>query len=372
MFTIPTTILLCLYAAFLCYLLIRLLLFSPAVPSPPLDLPSLSVVVPFKNEADNLDALCASLRAQDFRGAWEVVLVNDGSDDDYAAAADRFRARFGTRFVCVDSAFDETKNLTSKQQAIDKGIETAGYDWIVLTDADMMFAPDWLSSLAANAAAGSDLVFGRTSMHSAESVTHGGLFGFLQRFQLEFLFSAAYAFYAAGLGTSCMGNNILVRKKAYRELGGQKAVGYSIVEDMDLYAAFRRRGYRAAPQAPFIARAWTSPCETAGLWYHQMLRWARGGFSHNPLLLCAALLFTFQNITLAASCFWRVDGAVGVLAAANFLLTMLYAATAFRKTRSDGNALFFPIYLVFALVEAFVFCISFVITPRVRWKKNSV
>jgi cellulose synthase/poly-beta-1,6-N-acetylglucosamine synthase-like glycosyltransferase len=353
---------------FLLYILIRLLLFSPATPSLPGDLPSLSVVVPFKNEAQNLDALCASLAAQDFRGTWDIVLVNDGSDDDCAAAVDRFRNRFGARFACLDSPFDATKNLTSKQQALDTGIAAARNDWIVLTDADMMFAPDWLSSLAANAAPGSDLVFCRTAMRT----DHSGLFGFLQSYQLDFLFSAAYAFCAAGMGGSCMGNNILIRKTAYRDLGGQTAIGYSIVEDMDLYRTFKRRGYATAPQAPFTSRAWTTPCETAGQFYHQMLRWARGGFSRNPLLLCAALLFTFQNIVFAASMFGVMSSAIFILSAANIFLTMVYIAAAFKKIRSHGNTLFFPLYLVFSMIEAFVFCFSFVITPRVKWKNKKV
>ena len=366
MLSVLTTIFLCIYAAFLVYAVASLFLYDPALPQPPRDLPSISVVVPFRNEAQNLGDLCDSLAGQEYDGEWEVVLVNDGSSDDFTAALGRFRDRFGARFTYVDSPFDPAKNLTSKQQALDKGIETGRGEWIALTDADMTFDNDWLSAFAANTGEGLDLVFG----HTAELSTGQGLFGSLQRFQLEFLFATAYTFHAAKVDGSCMGNNLLIRKKAYNEIGGQQGVGRSIVEDRDLYKEIRRRGRKTAPLEPFAAKAFTSPCDTLPRFYHQMLRWARGGFLSSPLLLCAALLFCFQNISLFASMCWTMPVSATWLSVMNFFLTLLYTGFAFRKIHSKENVLFFPVYLVFTLIEAVLFFLSFVTTPKVRWKER--
>jgi cellulose synthase/poly-beta-1,6-N-acetylglucosamine synthase-like glycosyltransferase len=368
MVTITATLLLCLYGLFIAYVLVRLLLFNPDRPEAPQDLPFLSVVVPFKNEARNLDSLCDSLAVQEYGGDWEVVLVNDGSTDDFAAAVGRFRDRFGSGFTIVDSPFDPAKSLTSKQQALDAGMESARGEWVVFTDADMTFAKDWLSAFAAAMAGGGpDLVFGHTALSP-----DGGLSGLLQRFQLEFLFATAYSFHAAGLDGSCMGNNLLIRKKAYLEIGGQKGIGCSIVEDRDLYKEFKRRGYATAPLEPFTAHAFSSPCDTLPRFYHQMLRWTRGGFASSPLLLCAALIFSFQNSTLFASMCGATPYAVTCICVANFFLTMLFAGLAFRKIYSKENIFFIPLYLVFTLLEAVVFCLSFIVTPRVRWKGSKM
>jgi cellulose synthase/poly-beta-1,6-N-acetylglucosamine synthase-like glycosyltransferase len=368
MLTIPVSILLCLYGLFIVYILIRLFQYDQDRPQAPKALPFLSVVVPFKNEARNLGTLCESLAGQDYDGEWEVVLVNDGSSDDFALALARFRDRFGADFTLVDSHFDPAKNLTSKQQALDAGIETTRGDWIVLTDADMTFVKGWLSAFAANAAKDLDLVFG----HTALVMSGRGLFGFLQRFQLEFLFATAYAFHAAKLDGSCMGNNLLIRKKAYQDIGGQKGIGRIIVEDRALYKEFHRRGRKTAPIEPFTATAFTSPCDTLPQFYHQMLRWARGGFASSPLLLCAAVLFTFQNISLFSALCGAMPFSVTCLSVADFLLTMFFTALAFRKIHSRENVFLFPTYLIFSLMEAFVFCVSFVITPQVKWKNNKV
>jgi cellulose synthase/poly-beta-1,6-N-acetylglucosamine synthase-like glycosyltransferase len=370
MLAMTVLLFLCLYATFVVYVLIRLFLHKPLGPasSQTGDHPSLSVVIPFKNEAHNLDALCASLADQDYGGEWEVVLVNDGSDDDFATALTRFRDRLGVRFSCVDSHFDPSKPLTSKQQAIDKGIEAATYAWVALTDADMTFARDWLARCAAGAHAGTDMAFGHTAIQPQDH----GFFARCQRFQLEFLFASAYAFHAAGLDGSCMGNNILIRKKAYQETGGQHAIGRSIVEDRDLYREFKRRGRAITAFEPFEACAFTAPCATIPQFYHQMLRWTRGGFSSSPLLFFAALAFSFQNISLFAAVSGTAPCAVTCLSAANFLMTMFFAGLAFKKISSRENVLFLPVYLVFALAEGFVFFFSFVITPRVKWKNRKV
>jgi cellulose synthase/poly-beta-1,6-N-acetylglucosamine synthase-like glycosyltransferase len=368
MFTILTTIFLSLYGAFLVWLMIRIAARKSALPEQPQPSPSLSIVVPFKNEAHNLDTLCASLALQDFCGAWEVILVNDGSDDDFAAAVERAHVLLGARLVLVESRFDAAQRLTSKQQALDKGVAAARYEWVVFTDADMEFAGNWLSSYASCAEPDVSLVFGHTAIRPSDR----GLFALVQRFQLEFLFATAYAFHAASLDSSCMGNNLLIRKSAYCSFGGQEGIGYSIVEDRDLYRAFTRRGFKTAPCEPFRALAFTASCTTPAQFYHQALRWARGGFSRLTILLPAALLFTFQNAAFAASLFGCMPRPVTILTVLNFFITLGFTGLAFWKTHSGENVLFLPVYLIFTLVEAIVFCCSFFVTPKVRWKSRKL
>jgi cellulose synthase/poly-beta-1,6-N-acetylglucosamine synthase-like glycosyltransferase len=329
-------------------------------------LPGISIIIPFNNEAHNLATLLDSLSRQEYAGPWEVLLVNDGSTDSFREAAAPFLGRFPARFRIIDSVFDKCVNLTSKQQALDKGVREAGLEWCVFSDADMIFEKDWLAVFAANAVPGRDFIFGHTTM------TGKGPFNTLQRFQLEFLFAVAYSFHSAGIAGSCMGNNLLVRKQAYTGLGGQARIGYSIVEDRDLYSAFKRHGYSVAPAHPFSARAATLPCASLSQFYHQMIRWARGGFSFSSLLLPAGLLLTAQNFSLLAALCGLLPPVVEALSLANFFLTMIFVHVAFRKTGSGESAFFFPVFYVFMLAETIAFLFSFLITPRVEWKSRKL
>ncbi len=200
----------------------------------------------------------------------------------------------------------------------------------------------------------------------------GGTFAALQRFQLEFLFAAAYAFHAAGIDGSCMGNNLLVRKRAYHEVGGQATIGYCIVEDRGLYAAFKRRNMSIAPAHPFFAKTATYPCDTVAQFYQQMLRWARGGFSLGATLFAAGMLFAVQNVSVIAATAGLLKPVNAVLSVVNFLGTMTFTHLAFKKIGSSETALFYPVHQVFVALEILVFCLSFLITPKVIWKKRQV
>jgi cellulose synthase/poly-beta-1,6-N-acetylglucosamine synthase-like glycosyltransferase len=366
MITLIISVLLACYAVFVVWLLVTTLRHRSIPPGGKAGPSGISIIIPFNNEAHNLQTLLDSLSRQEYGGLWEVVLVNDGSSDNYRETAGPFFNGFPARLRIVDSVFDKSVRLTSKQQALDKGVTEASCEWCVFSDADMIFEKDWLAAFSANAVPGRDLVFGHTT------ITGKGLFPALQRFQLEFLFAAAYSFHVAGLAGSCMGNNLLIRKETYTRLGGQAKIGYSIVEDRDLYKAFKRHGYSVAPAYPFLAKAATLPCLSITQFYHQMLRWARGGFSFTSMLLPAGLLLTAQNFAFLAALCGLLPFETMMLSLANFFLTLLYAHSAFRKTGSSESALFFPVYYVIMLIETVVFLFSFLITPKVEWKRKKL
>ncbi len=328
----------------------------------------ISIVIPFRNEAPRLSALLESLLKQDHNGPYEIILVNDGSSDDFRASVAPFLQSTDRPVKLIDSDFDASKKLTSKQQAVDAGVVHAVYPYVVFTDADMIFHGAWLDSLAAMIPAGYDLVFG----HTAVRKSGGGFMQFLQAFQLEFLFAAAYGFHASKLPGSCMGNNLLIRKKAYWDIGGQSGIGYSIVEDRALFSAFKRKGLKISPARPFTALAETYPCPTLGGFSLQAARWARGGFLEQPDLVPAGALLCLQYLlTCLALCGWS-RGALSVISFVNFGLTFFFVGCAFRKMRSRENALLFPLYYAALLIEIIAFFGYCALRPSLSWKNRKL
>jgi len=96
----------------------------------------ISVIIPANNEAAHLGDCLASLKQQDFRGDWEIVVVDNASTDDTAAIAKSYGA----------TVIHEPKNdVTHARQA---GFEAAVGDIIVQADADTTYPPGWLSHIA--------------------------------------------------------------------------------------------------------------------------------------------------------------------------------------------------------------------------------
>jgi cellulose synthase/poly-beta-1,6-N-acetylglucosamine synthase-like glycosyltransferase len=365
-FLIVSLVLLSFYFLFLAYLIINMLLRSKTnqVAQSSSEAPPISVIIPFKNEAHNLQRLLDSLMAQDYRGEFEILLVNDNSTDDFEMILSPFLARAPRPITVIASCFDESLALTSKQQALDMGVARAAHEWLLFADADMEFDRNWITSMAWMTPYGHDLVFGHTALRKKT----GDWFGALQSFQLEFLFAVAYAFYASNLAGSCMGNNLLVKKEAYLSIGGQKGLGPSIVEDFDLLRAFKHRGFSIAAAEPFLAAAFTYPCKTARGFLSQALRWARGGLRLKSRLLPPWALFCFQNAVFLLSLFGLPSGPVQLFSFVNTLTTVAFVFVAFRKIRSTETLLLLPLYYAFLLAETLGFLGARILAPGLSWK----
>ncbi len=328
----------------------------------------ISIVIPFRNEEKNIPDLLSSLGKQDYIGPFEIILVNDGSTDDSLGKIHDHKHLLPCEPIVLDSTFDPGLKLTSKQQALETGFRRASHQWIALTDADIRLSSSWLSSLSINATPDTALLFGHTSILT-EKINPFHLF---QAFQLEFLFAAAFAMHQAKIPGSCMGNNLLVSKSAYMECGGQKAIGYNIVEDMALLNLFLRQKKPVSANQPFTPTAFTPPEDKLCGFLNQTKRWALGGFSSSPVLALAGLLFFLQNILFLSVPFMPIHPALSVAVCANFLLTWLFIATAFRKTGSCCRAIYFPFYYSFLLLESAVLLFSMLLKPGIEWKNRKI
>jgi cellulose synthase/poly-beta-1,6-N-acetylglucosamine synthase-like glycosyltransferase len=359
------------YALLLLYLLVKSLKsFSLKAADSAVKWPPVSVILPFKNEAIHLAAILKSLATQDYKGPYEVVLVNDGSGDAFRTAIDSSRMAFPSlRINLMDSAFQPERDLTGKQQALDTGAGAASYGLLAFTDADMELAPFWLSMLVASLlSTGASIAYGHTA------IKHDGrnAFARLQALQLGFLFATAYAFHRAGIRGSCMGNNLLVTRDAYQAVGGQEGIGYSIVEDRALLCALVRAGFTATPSVPFTPSAWTFAVSDVKGFMHQMLRWARGGFSLRSGLLPIGLLLLAQNVSLLLALAGALPPAFLAPVLINFLLTWLYASMMMRRCGSTESAALFPALYLFMLAETAVFGLSLPFIRTIVWKDGRI
>jgi hypothetical protein len=112
--------------------------FPPEAPGP---WPSLSVVIPTRDEGRRLADALASLRASDYPRL-EIVVVDDRSADDTPAVLAEL-ARLDPRITAV--RVDELPpRWLGKLHALARGLEGAHGEWVLFADADVHLAPDTL------------------------------------------------------------------------------------------------------------------------------------------------------------------------------------------------------------------------------------
>ena len=120
--------------------------------------PAVTVVIPARDEAECIGETVASLLRQDYPGH-SIVLVDDASGDGTAEVAQRaaMSSGMGDRLRVV-AGRPLPPQWTGKLWALKQGIETAQSgspppDYLLLTDADIVYQPGVLRSLVARALA---------------------------------------------------------------------------------------------------------------------------------------------------------------------------------------------------------------------------
>ncbi len=96
------------------------------------DFPPVSVVICARNEAENLKNGLPDILEQHYPSAWEIIVVDDDSDDDTTAVL----STLSRRYPQLKAIRCSPKKHPGKKQALTLGIQSARFDWIVLTDAD--------------------------------------------------------------------------------------------------------------------------------------------------------------------------------------------------------------------------------------------
>lgn len=234
--------------------------------------PPVSVIIPAFNEEKVIAKTILSLLASDYGGKMEVLVVDDGSSDGTAAAAEAV----GDPHVRVVRQVN-----AGKAMALQRAVEMARSDILVFADADTQFERSAIGHLVAPL---EDPRVGAVSGHARV----GNLGTFISRCQdLEYvcgfnLDRRAYAVW--NCITVAPGAISAVRRTAILEAGGFSTE--TLAEDTDLTLALHKAGLRIEYQPKAVAH--TEAPETIATLAKQRFRWAYGTlqcvFKHADIL----------------------------------------------------------------------------------------
>lgn len=116
-------------------------------------LPALSVVVPVRNEEDNIAPLVEEITNALAGMEYEIIYVDDGSSDSTLERLKTLQKLQGVRIIC------HTKSC-GQSTAVRSGVLAAKHDWIVTLDGDGQNNPQDIPKLLAALEPGVELVGG--------------------------------------------------------------------------------------------------------------------------------------------------------------------------------------------------------------------
>lgn len=201
--------------------------------------PKVSIVVSALNEAGTIEPALRSLMALDYPRL-EIIAVNDRSGDDTGAIMDRLaRDHADLRVIHIPGL---PAGWLGKNHALHIGAQAATGEYLLFTDADVVFAPSALRQAVHyceqerldHLVVLPEFV---SRQHLLASIMLSAFSGLVMRQPLWKVRTAPRLYVGAGAFN-------MVRAQAYRQAGGHEALKLEVVDDIMLGRRLKEHGFR--------------------------------------------------------------------------------------------------------------------------------
>jgi cellulose synthase/poly-beta-1,6-N-acetylglucosamine synthase-like glycosyltransferase len=329
----------------------------------PLKLPSVAILVPARNEAQNITQCLNSLLKLNYpKNLLEIWVGNDSSTDDTSTLIDEFCKKHPHI-----KKYEVSNNLgtaKAKGNVLAHLVAACQAEYIFVTDADIEVGEDWVKHLLAF------LLEPSVGMVSGSTVVTG--INYFEKWQgLEWTLGNGHiiGLDRLGLKSTAVGNNMCFTREAYEATGGYQNMPFSVTEDFQLFKAIRAKGYETVnliePNSLNFSKAQTHILPLL----HQRKRWLQGAtglpwywmfiFALQALFYPALIALLFVHAVMALK-IW----AFKVLVQTVFLV--LIAQRLRLKIHWPSLILYEP----YALVMQFMMMGFYLLPVKMNWKQR--
>lgn len=306
-----------------------------------------SIVVPFRNEAENLPIILESFSKLKYpKEFFEVILVDDDSEEEFRVSSLKLKVLIIKNIRVSNSP---------KKDALSTAMQIAKNDWIITTDADCVVNENWLSTLD-NYIQFHDvsMIVGAVTYECEDSILHH-----FQQLDLASLQGATIGSFGIEKGFMCNGANFAYTKDFFIALNGfdgntKIASGDDVFLLQKAIARFPKKVHYLKSENNIVS---TKPVNSWKSLFHQRVRWASKTSSYQSRFGIGLGLVVFGgNLSwlLVVGCWLFGIGSVYLLA---FSLTskllldfiLIHKTNKFLKTKTRFyliSSLFYPFFSV--------------------------
>ena len=203
------------------------------------DTPTITAVVPARNEEQSIETAVRSLAAQPEIA--EIRVVNDGSSDGTAEIIARLAAEISQ--LRVLEADPLPSGWVGKNHAAWLGAQDATTDWLLLTDADVRHLPGSAARALAQAESTGAALVSFSPQQRMETPWERAMIPFVfLRLAARFSYDRVNDPLAADAAAN--GQFLLIRREVYQAIGGHRSVAGEVLEDVALARRAKAAGIR--------------------------------------------------------------------------------------------------------------------------------
>lgn len=227
---------------------------KPSTPKHAIEIKKVSVVIPARNEAQNIGLLLGDIIDQGFH---EIVVVDDASDDDTAMLAERA----GVTVLRVDGG---------KKHALSEGIKAASGEYIQQFDADVRIPSGYFDRLQGRLSSARDMY-----VMPIRYVNDAGFIGQIVLAEHAALTGIAILLDGWSAPVLANGASLVYRRSAFNLVNGFGGNEHRMSGD-DIFLLEKFNAYKLSVERVLDARSVVDvrPTGTIGEFVAQRLRWA--------------------------------------------------------------------------------------------------
>ena len=325
-----------------------------------------SVLVCAKNEAENLKKFVPLILDQDYRD-FELILINDGSNDDTLAVMKSFQAK-NDKVKIVNVKPIETF-WGSKKYALTLGIKAASHNFLLFTDADCYpISNQWIKRMSSHFDKQKTIVIGYGSYKKTKGILN-------KLIRYETLLTAIQYFSYAMLGMPYMavGRNLAYRKEEFFNARG--FMDHMDVKSGDDDLFINQIATKKNTTVCYLEDSFTVSLPETSLssWFNQKRRHVSTSSRYKPshklvlgLFYLSQLFFWVLGIVLLIFIFqWKI---VVSLLLIRFIVQYISVIGGAKKLNEQDLLPFLPILEVFLIVVQLVIFITNLTSKKGRWK----
>lgn len=233
-------------------------------------LPNVSILVACRNEELNIGKCLDALLALNYpQEKIQIIVGNDESTDRSLEIIQTYAQRH-PQIQCINILEDQS-GLKAKARVMAQLDEHATGDFYLVTDADVQVNPNWVLGLLSNLEDSMGVASGTTMVKAS------GTDGWLQEIDWAYFMGLLNVISYSGVPATAVGNNMILRKRAYWDTGGYKNIKFSITEDYKLYSEVCSKGWKWNNIMNGDVLAYSEKTKGFGSLLHQRKRWLSGG-----------------------------------------------------------------------------------------------
>ena len=264
-----------------------------------------SIIVPFRNEEENLEILIESLNRIEYpNNKFEVIFIDDNSEDQSLMIAKKVLKyiKFNYKILSQDP------EVFGKKGALTLGIDNAIHPWIITTDADCTVQPLWLKLYDQKLEEVDVKMIAGPINFTTEEI---GFIDAFQKLDLAALIGTSIGSFGIDRPIVSNGANLLFSREGFYEVSGYEGnIEIASGDDMFLMEKFKEMypGKLKYLKA-YGAIVYTSSIKEFGKFINQRLRWSAKSSSYGSFYIkLIGVVVGVANLSLIVLFFLAIFG----------------------------------------------------------------